>query len=74
MLDLKLPYKKGQNHLGYWGFVDRDNHLVDDGAMNIVVTDWRKDIPKIKKKFKVRKPKELGPGPVERIKRLRYGL
>ncbi len=34
---------KGQNHLGYWGFVDAGKHFLNDGAMNIVVADWKKD-------------------------------
>lgn len=33
----------GDNHLGYVGFVSSTNgNLVDDGAMNIVVEDWRR--------------------------------
>ncbi len=33
----------GDNHLGYVGFVSSTNgSLVDDGAMNIVVEDWRR--------------------------------
>jgi hypothetical protein len=34
----------GDNHLGYVGFVSsinsNSNHLVDDGAINIVVDNW----------------------------------
>ena len=39
------PTEKGDNHLGYMGFRDRDNPslLADDGAMNIVVRDWIAD-------------------------------
>ena len=33
----------GDNHLGYVGFVSSTNgNLVDDGAMNIVVEDWKR--------------------------------
>jgi hypothetical protein len=28
----------GENHLGYWGFRDTSKHLVNDGAMDIVVS------------------------------------
>lgn len=35
--------EQGQNHLGYWGFVSLGKHFLDDGAMNIVVNDWKKD-------------------------------
>jgi pimeloyl-ACP methyl ester carboxylesterase len=31
----------GDNHFGYVGFVDTNKMLIDDGAMNIVVKDWR---------------------------------
>ena len=34
----------GDNHLGYVGFVSpmNGNNLIDDGAMNIVVDNWRR--------------------------------
>jgi Alpha/beta hydrolase of unknown function (DUF900) len=32
----------GDNHLGYVGFVSaRDGNLIDDGAMNVTVSNWR---------------------------------
>jgi Alpha/beta hydrolase of unknown function (DUF900) len=36
------PKLIGQNHFGYWGFRDKRMHFLDDGAMDIVVCDWRK--------------------------------
>lgn len=38
-----LPIVRGDNHGGYFGFRDTINHtkLVDDGAINIVVDNWR---------------------------------
>ena len=32
----------GDNHFGYIGFRDTSNTLKDDGAMNVVVSDWEK--------------------------------
>jgi hypothetical protein len=32
----------GENHLGYFGFRSAANGmLIDDGAMNVVVNNWR---------------------------------
>jgi hypothetical protein len=32
----------GDNHFGYWGFRDAKSHgFRDDGAMNVVVDNWR---------------------------------
>jgi hypothetical protein len=32
----------GDNHFGYIGFRDTNNTLKDDGAMDVVVSDWKK--------------------------------
>jgi pimeloyl-ACP methyl ester carboxylesterase len=32
----------GDNHFGYVGFEDKNGKLIDDGAMNIVVNNWKK--------------------------------
>lgn len=44
-----LLVKKGDNHGGYFGFRDSANHtrLLDDGAINIVVDNWRNVAPSI---------------------------
>jgi hypothetical protein len=35
---------RGDNHLGYMGFIDASTQtLVDDGAIDIVVGDWRRN-------------------------------
>ena len=39
------PLSMHETHLGYWGFRDKSMHLIDDGAMNVVVSDWLKDSP-----------------------------
>ena len=31
----------GDNHFGYVGFENRNGVLIDDGAMNVVVDNWR---------------------------------
>lgn len=36
------PATKEENHLAYWGVRDEHNHVIDDGAMNVVVSDWLK--------------------------------
>lgn len=62
--DLPL-IEKGQNHLGYWGFVDTGGHFIDDGAMNVVVAEWKVG------PFKVDKTREVKPlGPIREVKPL----
>ena len=44
-LNESIPVEKGDNHAGYFGFTNMINNtkvFVDDGAMNIVVEEWRK--------------------------------
>jgi Alpha/beta hydrolase of unknown function (DUF900) len=62
--------EKGQNHLGYWGFVDsRGGHFIDDGAMNVVVANWKKIPP-----FKVDRTRDIIPsGPIYEQKRFHLG-
>jgi Alpha/beta hydrolase of unknown function (DUF900) len=60
------PIEKGQNHLGYWGFVDTGGHFVDDGAMNVVVAGWKVG------PFDVDKTRDIEPlGPIRETKPLR---
>jgi pimeloyl-ACP methyl ester carboxylesterase len=36
--------ERGFNHMGYMGFIDpTTKKLMDDGAMNVVVNDWKND-------------------------------
>ena len=37
----------GDNHGGYFGFRANNTRLEDDGAMNVVVNDWKSETPKI---------------------------
>jgi hypothetical protein len=39
------PLGIGENHLGYWGFVNEGKHWIDDGVMNIVVDKWMELMP-----------------------------
>ena len=34
-------YESGNNHSGYIGFRGVDGKLKDDGAINIIVADWK---------------------------------
>jgi len=34
-----------EDHLAYWGLRDTSHHVIDDGAMNVVVSDWMKSSP-----------------------------
>jgi hypothetical protein len=43
-LNKSIQVKKGDNHAGYFGFTNMTNNkkvFVDDGAMNVVVEEWR---------------------------------
>jgi hypothetical protein len=40
------PVEKGDNHAGYFGFTNMTNNkkvLIDDGAMDVVVEEWRNE-------------------------------
>jgi hypothetical protein len=37
----------GDNHSGYFGFRANNTRLEDDGAMNVVVNDWKSETPSI---------------------------
>lgn len=39
--------KVGDNHAGYFGFRVNNTRLEDDGAMNVVVNDWKSETPSI---------------------------